>query len=396
VLKARPKDVQAMYELAEVEADRGGRAEAIDWLEKAHGHTRRDTRVTSRLVELYLALGKVDSALNAAKETLGALPDNLDALAAMAEAEAAAGNIARARSSLERMEVLAGFNAVWQYRIADSYAKIGNLDRAVRCLEKALSAQPDQPAAQVRLTEVELQAGQLAKAEQRAKAIAIRYPERAIGRRLLGDVAMARKNYAQGIEGYRSVLSTEPSTAAAIRLANAYVASGDTKAGALSLEAWLQAHPTDTLAINGLAEVYLSLGNFSAALSWYGRLLKIVGEQPDVLNNIANVLVRQGDANAVSYAERAYALAPNDAAVIDTLGWVLVQQRQLERGLRYLREARLRAPSSHEIRYHLAVALARAGRRTEARSELESVVAGTVAFDGSEQARQLWEELSAR
>jgi Flp pilus assembly protein TadD len=60
-------------------------------------------------------------------------------------------------------------------------------------------------------------------------------------------------------------------------------------------------------------------------------------------------------------AERAYQLAPSDANVADTLGWALVEAGQVEKGLRYLREAQVRAPANPEIRDHLAEALKRRG-----------------------------------
>jgi predicted Zn-dependent protease len=83
-----------------------------------------------------------------------------------------------------------------------------------------------------------------------------------------------------------------------------------------------------------------------------------------VLNNLANVLLRQGDATALT-CRQAHRLA-HRMRQSDTLGWVLVHQGQTDLGLRHLRDARLRDPQDPEIRYHLAAALARAGRKEPA------------------------------
>lgn len=396
MLKSRPKDTQVMYELAQLDETAGKPVEAVGWLEKAHALDRRDILVTTRLVELQLRLKNVEPALSAARETDSALPDNLNALAALGQAYVAAGNLTQGRAAFERMELLAGVDAEWQYRIAHYQVSAGNLRAAARCLDKALSSQPDHLPAQVLLTEVEAQSGDLVKADLRAKAIAGRYPKSAIGKRLLGDVAMAQRNYPGAIAAYRSALAAEPTTDGAIRLSHAYVQSGSPAKAAEYLESWVRANPNDIVAMHALAEAHLGAGNLAGARVGYEQLLKLVGEQPSILNNLANILAKQGDANAVSYAERAHAAAPNDAAVLDTLGWVLVQQGQPDKALPYLREARLRDSKSDEIRYHLAVALSRTGRPDEARGVLEQVIASNAVFDGSDEAGKLWRQLSAR
>jgi Flp pilus assembly protein TadD len=126
-------------------------------------------------------------------------------------------------------------------------------------------------------------------------------------------------------------------------------------------------------------------------------VLRLEGDDdPAVLNNLANILSSQGDKRALELAERAHRLAPRDAAVQDTLGWILVQQGQLDSGLRHLREARLRAPDSPEIRYHLAFALSRFGRREEARRELEPALREGIAFESQAEAQELSRELAGR
>ena len=112
-----------------------------------------------------------------------------------------------------------------------------------------------------------------------------------------------------------------------------------------------------------LAEGYLRVGNLPAARAGTRRFFANRARTATLLNNLANILLLQGDPQqATKYAERAHELAPGNASIEDTLGWALVQQGQVDRGLRHLRDARLRAPQNPEIRYHFAAALARAGK----------------------------------
>ena len=73
-------------------------------------------------------------------------------------------------------------------------------------------------------------------------------------------------------------------------------------------------------------------------------------------------------------AEQALRLEPDNAFYAGTLGWILVEKGETASGLRYLREARLRRPESGEIRFRLAFALAKSGRKQEAKEELAAAL----------------------
>ena len=294
------------------------------------------------------------------------------------------------------MARIAGFDPAWQTQIARYQAAANNYQGATYSLDKALSGQPDFLPAQVLLTELDISSGELAKAEQRAKAILNRGADKAVGYRLLGEVAMARKKYPEAIERFRAALASEPSTDGALLVFRAYAQSGNVKAGNEFLESWVRAHPVDRVARRALAEGYLRAGNLGEARARYETVLKEEGDDALLLNNLANILLLQKDPKAIAYAERAFQLAPTNASLQDTLGWALVQAGEIEQGLRHLRDARLRQPQDPEIRYHLAVALARAGRATEARQELTEALRGGNDFAGAGEARRLLAELGSR
>jgi predicted Zn-dependent protease len=121
-----------------------------------------------------------------------------------------------------------------------------------------------------------------------------------------------------------------------------------------------------------------------------------VAAAPDdaaLLNNYANLLLQLNDPSAQEQAERALKLVPNDPAYADTLGWILVQKGQIDAGLRYLRDARLRGPENGTIRFHLAYALTKAGRASEAKEELAAALKGSFRVEMSAQVTELKREL---
>ena len=112
------------------------------------------------------------------------------------------------------------------------------------------------------------------------------------------------------------------------------------------------------------------------------------------LNNIAWLQQRQGNyAKGLKYAERANQIVPDNPNVMDTLGWLLVQKGETNRGLVLLQEARVKAPHIPDIHYHMAVALHRAGRNDEARKELDRLLKSGREFPEIEEARALHDQL---
>jgi predicted Zn-dependent protease len=201
-----------------------------------------------------------------------AAPENLEALAALSRAYLAAGNEKLAQGTLARMARIAAFDPTWQTRVAEMQLAAGNAPGAVQSLDRALSAQPDFFPAQALMAQVELYRGEIAKADQRARALVKRNAD-AAALRLLGDVTLAAKNYPEAIEAYRRALSGDDTTEGAIRLYRAYIASGNMAKGNEFLDAWLRARPYDRIGHRALAEGYLRAGDLAAARAGYEALL---------------------------------------------------------------------------------------------------------------------------
>ena len=94
------------------------------------------------------------------------------------------------------------------------------------------------------------------------------------------------------------------------------------------------------------------------------------------------------DTRAQDLAERAYRLAPLNAAVMDTLGWLLVEKEDTARALPLLKKASELLPASTEIRYHYAVALTKTGDHRDAKQQFEQLLA-VKDFDRRDEVRTL-------
>jgi Flp pilus assembly protein TadD len=145
--------------------------------------------------------------------------------------------------------------------------------------------------------------------------------------------------------------------------------------------------------MGALADHYARLGETAQAVDLYRRLIELEPNNAVIHNNLAVALTPVDAEQALKSALRAYELLPTSAAVLDTVGWLMVQLGDLETGLARLREAVARNGRVPEIRYHLGVALEEYGNLRAARTELRRALADGAQFPGRDEAEKRLERI---
>ncbi len=109
-----------------------------------------------------------------------------------------------------------------------------------------------------------------------------------------------------------------------------------------------------------LAEVCEESGDIDGAIGNYAAVAEADGNNVAALNNLAVLLARSDPNRALVYAERAAELAPGNAAIEDTVGWILYRQGSLDRALDHLKRAATgNAPAIRT--FHLGMAYLKSG-----------------------------------
>jgi putative PEP-CTERM system TPR-repeat lipoprotein len=361
ILKDQPKNLDALYELGQLELAERRPQDAIRWLEKARSYNPQNLRPSLMLVDVYLETGDVQRALDIAKDVQAANRDDLPALAALGRSYLAIGNRGLARENFKRMTQLAGFDAEWQLRTAGLQIRAGDFEGARYSLDKALLSKPGYLPALLLKASIEKLSGNLDVAEKQGRTLAAQYPREAAIQQLLGDIAMQRKHYDDAISAYGGAYNLEKNTEHAIGLYNAYSQSGNNARALAFIQSWVGSNPADSAARRVLAGAYVQAGQLGMAQQQYEMLNKQLPNDASIYNDLAYVMLKRRQPGALAIAEKAYQLAPGNANAADTLGWAWVEAGDVKKGLRYLREAKIRAPNDPEIRDHLAEALKRAG-----------------------------------
>lgn len=207
-------------------------------------------------------------------------------------------------------------------------------------------------------------------------------------RMLAADVARAENNLPAALNGYTALLS-EGNRDALFRLVALHTQTGEPEVAGERLQEWLATHPDDSGVEVALATAALSSGDYAASQARFERALVNEPDNIVVLNNLAYLYQQTKDARARPTARKAWELAPKNADVGDTYGWILFQEGEEGRGRDVLVKAWELAPGNPLIGYHAAIALAATGRTEQAISALQRITEplpgtkGRVAFSAA-------------
>jgi len=249
--------------------------------------------------------------------------------------------------------------SAWAYRIAVEM-KMNGLDAAMVIAEKAKSKNPDNPAAAVLPADLLWSAGKL-------------------------DAAEA---------SYRKAFEQKPSTVTAIHLFQALARKGDDKAADTLLEGWIKHNPKDLDVRIALAAHKSFEGAYRDAVIHYQAVALALPRNAAILNNLAWAYDHVDDPRALEVAKRAYSMSPDNPAIIDTYGYILYRGGDRTQGRELVRRAFDANPNDPQVAYHMAKLLVDGKDPKGARDILKGLVESKVAFEGVDEARQLYSELN--
>lgn len=427
-LAIHPDDVTSLIDLAQVEEGEGDAAAAQHRLSAALAAQPDALPVRLALAKALLqarSYAQARTVLEGAKDA-GALPEVQFGLARVALAQ---GDLAQANAALDRAiaaqpgrtELVedAGLllmqanqygaaldrftqattaqprNALYWLQSARAQLALNQPAAARSSLMKADQLQPNWLPVVGALALIDLRQGNGQAALSRVNALLAREPKDPGALALKGDIEFALHQPAAAMSAYTEAQALRPSAAVAVKLYRVRLATHAADP-IQPLQAWLAREPADWLVRGVLGDYYLSVMHSpQQAIPQLRAVLRQVPNDLAVLNNLAWALRHSDGAQAESLAERAYHLAPNVAAVNDTLGWILAERGQGSEALPYLARAVKLAPQNAQIAYHYAYTLSKTGRRAEARKVLSRILASPQPFNARHKAQQLLARLGA-
>jgi tetratricopeptide (TPR) repeat protein len=341
-----PNFNEARRLLVKVHADLGEHEYAIE-NGRVYLRARPDDDTTRIIVaQSMVRLGKVEEA-TALLEQIPEERRTADALFAIGRLQFAQGQTDAARETMLKVDALRPYNA----RVLEVLLSIdrnqGKLSHAIKRVNDAVEARPDDAAL------------------WHLKGVVALYA---------GDPAGAEKALTRAIE-------LEPNNLAAYQqLAGLYARTGRLDETTRLYERAVERQPDNAAAHHFLGVLYETTGQTAKAREQYELALRYDASLGESKNNLAYLLAEAGEDldRALELAQDAKAAMPDSANAADTLGWVLYKRGVASAAVGYLREAVQFAdkddPAIGEIRSHLALAYEATGDVDKAIETLETAL----------------------
>ena len=374
ILAKDAKNVQALLAIAELHARTGGKPDEVAALiDKAISANPAEAGPRIALINLYLAAKDTRKALSAAQEALGVFPDRPQVLEAVGRAQQAAEDYNQALATFGKWATLAPNSPRPYLHLAEVQVAAKDKTAAMRSLRKALTIKSDLVEAQRGIVLLDLDAGRVDEALAMSREVQKQRPRETVGYLLEGDIHTLKKNWKDAITVYRNGLKQASSSELAIKLYATLVAAGNNAEADRFADGYLKEHAKDYAFRLHLAQSANVRKDYAVACKHYRALLEVQPNNPAVLNNLAWSAARIKDPKAIEYAEKAYKLAPDQPAIIDTLGELLLDKGDTARALELAQKAAELDPQNPQIQFNLAKALVKAGKKDAAKKELDEL-----------------------
>lgn len=380
-IAADPRNHQAKLGLAALLRQTGAPpSEVQPLLEAAVKASPGDLQSRMQLIEFHWSGGNLKAALAASQEADTAIPNRRELLMLMGRVQLASKDYQQALTSFNRVITLQPASVPAALGIAEAMVGQKDLAAAERQLQRLLQDNPQLLAARRMLAGVYLTRDRKADAIALARDLQKLSPGLASGHALEAEVETQQRNWAAAQAAYRLALQKQPSTELASRLHATLLMGGRAEEAQKFANGWMAEHAKDAAFRFYLGDAALGKKDWAEAERSYREVLRLQPENPMAMNNVAWLMIKQGKSGALPLAEKAVALAPGRAHLLDTLALALAANNQVPQALELHRRTMKLAPQDPQLKLTLARLFIQTGSKAEARAELEDLARLGAAF----------------
>lgn len=398
-LELQPSHTKSILLMARNLFLQGQYDEAIEWARKATVYDRTSARPAELELEIYLKQNDLENAVKVAAGLSRENPLNPDYLVTLSGIYMQMQEYELAQRPLHSLSLLWKEDPEKLRELAAMHVRTQNLESARKTLEMALEIDSESFPVRLDLAGLFLMEGEDETAESIAKALQNKYGDSAELSFLMGEIASSREDHDKAQHYFMQAYQQDNGlTPAIFKLYELSARGVGAKEFTDTLEENLKAGSLPMWAVRLMADSYLLQGKSATAASYYEKLLAVpeIGNDPEILNNLANIYAETDLEKGLATARRALdEQGETSSSLLDTIGWIMARMGNNEEALPYLRKAYALNSGDPQIRYHTGVALKALGRNGEAEKELRAALVLGDDFPERNKVQGLVDELTA-
>lgn len=336
-----------------------GEAEAaLAAYREAEAADTRDPRPLTRAGDLLLRLGRVEEGIASLESAARRAPGDPEAWRDIGRLFDRAGRRAEARAAWRGLVEADAGDEEARRRLADLATEAGDFGEAAENVEALLRRRPRDRRLREVLAALREAAGDFARAaDMRREDLRTASGGGDSAAWLRVAVLEVRAGDTRGAaEAFDRVMAMPPVLPEVRILAASAFLSARRETEALPLlEVARAAAPSDTRVLFTLAVAFDATGRRAEALKAFQGLIRLDPANDAALNYVGYTWAERGEnlTEAKALIERALAIDPDNAAYLDSLGWVLFRLGRYAEALRPLEEALRGLPDDPTIRTHV-------------------------------------------
>jgi tetratricopeptide (TPR) repeat protein len=356
-----------------------------------------------RLADIYLEQRDMKLAGEQIDVILTSDPENLRGLMDQGYLKRLEQDIPGAEKAFQDVLIIEPDYAPANFQLGLVYRAARKTDKALNALQKALDINPEYIEALTAIAGIYAERGdfdmalefcknQKTHVEARPAILAkIEYLE---GQILIAktDTTEARKHFERAIELDSNLL------AAYELIAKAYYSDNKIDDAIVQYEMILKKDPKSLMGYMALGILYDQKGEKGKAEQYYRQALDIKKDFGPAANNLAWNLAEMGSNidEALKFAQIAEQSMPENAAVMDTLGYIYYLKGSYLSAVAELSDSVNLEPDNPDMNFHLGLAYYKIDRTDAAKEHLKKALQLSQSFQGTDEARKILKEIESK
>jgi tetratricopeptide (TPR) repeat protein len=328
--------------------------------------------------KIHLERREIDTAIQVAREAVRVHSHSVDAKLAVVRALLARPeNHKEAIREAQRVVAAYPSSAPARSTLGDCFLATGDLTAARLEFTRALQVDSRYLDALAKLVAIDVSSGRAEDARKRLVDVIERDPHNTVVLLMTAKVLVAERQFSRAEQMLRRVIELDRSEVEAYALlGQVFLAQKRLSEATREFIAIVERDPRSSAAHTMLGLLFHAQRDVRAAMTHYEKAVEYDPSAVSAANNLAWLLAENKEQldRALELAKRARDLLPQNAEVVDTLGWVYVQRGMLALAITTLEEAVRLAPAQPLYAYHLGVAYAKNGDDAKARKFLEGAL----------------------